>query len=129
MPEYTFWDEDAEREVIVFFESMEGPDGPPGIGELLEGTNLRRRPDLPVRPVVREIQFTGWSQPQWAKGARHYTKDGVPMFENKRQVEEYVAVQNSETMENGGQQGGEVIEYDAAPTNEDLQNRKRKRSS
>ena len=127
MPEYTFWDEEHDREVIVFFESMQGPEGPPGIGELLEGTRLRRRPDLPVRPVVREIQFTGWSQPLWAKGARHYTKDGVPMFENRRQVEEYVAVQNSETMENGGQQGGEVIEYDAAPTHEDLQNRKRQR--
>ena len=42
MPEYTFWDEDAEREVIVFFESMEGPDGPPaspfrGKGRLNKG--------------------------------------------------------------------------------------------
>jgi len=114
MPIYDFHDERTDETVGVFFESMQGELGPPAIGELIPGTRLRRVPSLFTEPVVRTLEFKGYSQPIWAKGAKHYDADGTPCFSSRKEVDEYVAVQDGQTETDGqGQQGGEIIAHDA----------------
>jgi hypothetical protein len=114
MPIYDFMDDARNERIGLYFEAMEGPDGPPAIGECIPGTAIRRIPSLPGQPVVKTYEFKGYSQPIWAEGAKRYDKDGTPVFSTRAEVDEYVAVQNGQTETDGvGQQGGEIIAHDA----------------
>lgn len=125
---YDFDDCETGERIGVHYGAMEGPEGPPAIGEVveLEGRKLKRVPSIFSKPTVREIHFTAYSQPNWAKGARNYTKDGVPCFSSRAEVQAYVDTQNRLTDADGvGQQGGEYLAYDEAPTGEDMDAKKR----
>lgn len=127
---YDFDDVKTGERIGVHYERMEGPDGPPGIGEVveLEGRTLRRVPSIFTKPTIREIHFQAHSQPLWAKGAKSYTKDGVPCFSSRSEVNSYVKEQNRLVDRDGvGQQGGEYLAYDEAPTGEDMTARKREK--
>jgi hypothetical protein len=127
MPIYEFVHEKTGEPAEVFYERMEGPEGPPLIGERIPNTPLKRVISMPVKPVVREIHFEAHSQPPWAAGAPSYSQTGVPQFQSRRQVESYVETQNALVDKDGmGEQGGEYLAYDAAPTSEDHAEWKRK---
>jgi len=126
MPIYEFIDERTGKPAEVLFASMEGPDGPPSIGDMIPGTKLRRTFSRISAPCIRDFRFKGISQKDWASGAPAYDKTGTPCFTSKGEIQKYVDHQNGLVDKDGvGETGGEYIAYDASPNAEDLQTMKR----
>ena len=94
----------------VFFHMDEMP--PFGAPFALNGKTFTRLVDPPQRAIVQTLEFKGWSQPPWAKGAEAYDKDGTPCFSSKKAVQKYLDTQNKLADKDGvGEQGGEYLGY------------------
>lgn len=88
MPLYDF--EDRDGNVVELFFSMK--EVPPA-GEWIEheGRELRKLPTASVRGVVPETRFVSHSLEQWHPDAEKFDESGQPVFETKRDREEFLA--------------------------------------
>jgi hypothetical protein len=128
MPIYEFEDERSGEVREVLFKAMQGPDGPPSIGEKIPGTPFRRLPSGSFEVgVVRSFTFRAYSQPQGASGAPAYDSDRTPCFSSRGEIQRYVDHQNRLTEQGKSEQGGEIISYDACPGEEDIWARKERK--
>jgi len=100
--------EDAEGRSV---EVLVSASAPPRIGDEFEvdGVKLRRLPSMPIGKVRRDIEgVVGWSQPRLKTVTKHgltraprYNERGFPVFNSRREVNEYVASYN-DNEKNGG---------------------------
>lgn len=88
MPRYDF--EDREGNVVELFLPMsQAPES--GVWTEIDGRELRMLPNGATGIRIKDHAFVSHSLEQWHPDAEKFDKDGQPVFETRRDREEFLA--------------------------------------
>ncbi len=94
MPVYSFKDHETGQVVERFYSLDEMP----RIGDVVEENSRKfvRIVDQPRIAPIRNYHFTARSLPRWDPSAPRHNEQGQPLFDSKKEVNEYVASQEGD---------------------------------